>query len=252
MRLINDDVDLLTNNDLCFVYSQGCYAGGFDEEDCIAEHFTVKTIHGAFAGIWNARYGFFWSHSTDGDSQRFQRQFWDAIFGENIPELGRANHDSKEDNIPIIGRSMIRWCYYQTNLFGDPTINILETSGNAAPDEPDKPNGSTNGIPFIKYTYNASTIDPDGDQLFYKWDWGDGEITDWIGPFDSGIPVEEKHRWTEKGTYEIKVKAKDVFGVETDWSEPLTVKISFLRYKNRQYPILLLFKVLHIFIQQFL
>ena len=66
----------------------------------------------------NARYGFFWSFSTDGDSQRYNREFWDAVFGENITEIGRANQDSKEDNLYIINRSTMRWCYYQLNLFG--------------------------------------------------------------------------------------------------------------------------------------
>jgi len=129
MKLSTNDVDALTNpsNRTCFIYSQGCMAGGFDNGDCIAEHFTVKTTHAAFAGIWNARYGFFWSYSTDGDSQRLNRQFWDAVFNEKIPEIGRANHDSKEDNLPIIGRSCIRWCYYETNLFGDPTLKITES-----------------------------------------------------------------------------------------------------------------------------
>jgi hypothetical protein len=129
MKLGTYDVDALTNpsNRTCFVYSQGCMAGGFDNGDCIAEHFTVKTTHAAFAGIWNARYGFFWSYSTDGDSQRLHRQFWDAVFDEMIPEIGRANHDSKEDNLPIIGRSCIRWCYYETNLFGDPSLKMTES-----------------------------------------------------------------------------------------------------------------------------
>jgi hypothetical protein len=251
MRLVNYDVDRLTNEDLCFIYSQGCNSGGFDEEDCIAEHFTVKTTYGAFAGIWNARYGFFWSHSTDGDSQRFHREFWDAVFCENMPEIGRANHDSKEDNIPIIGRSMIRWCYYQTNLFGDPSINILDTSGNTAPDKPNKPSGPSNGFPYIKYTFEATTTDPDDDKLYYKWDWGNGEISNWTGPFNSGDLVEEKHKWTEKGTYEIKVKVKDELGAETGWSEPITVKISFARYHNRNYDNLRLFRIFHIFFHQF-
>jgi hypothetical protein len=129
LKLSTNDVDALTNpsNRTCFIYSQGCMAGGFDNGDCIAEHFTVKTTHAAFAGIWNARYGFFWSYSTDGDSQRLHRQFWDEVFNEMIPEIGRANHDSKEDNLPIIGRSCIRWCYYETNLFGDPTLKITES-----------------------------------------------------------------------------------------------------------------------------
>jgi hypothetical protein len=122
MRMTNPDVNTLTNTKYCFIYSQGCISGAFDGGDCIAEYFTVKNTHGAFAGIWNARYGFFWSYSTDGDSQRYQRQFWDAVFGENKREIGRANHDSKEDNLFMIQRSCMRWCYYETNLFGDPAV----------------------------------------------------------------------------------------------------------------------------------
>jgi hypothetical protein len=133
MRMeISDVVDLTNTNQFCFVYSQGCMSGGFDNpqgDDCIAECFTAKTNHGAFAGIWNARYGFFWSYSTDGDSQRYHRQFWDAVFGENIRQIGKANHDSKEDNLFMITRSCMRWCYYETNLFGDPAVAFANASG---------------------------------------------------------------------------------------------------------------------------
>ena len=124
MKMGTGDVLSLTNDKYCFVYSQGCMAGGFDNGDCIAEYFTVKDTNGAFAGIWNADYGWFWSYSTDGDSQRFHRQFWDAVFGENISVISKANHDSKEDNLYIISRSCIRWVYYETNLFGDPTLDF--------------------------------------------------------------------------------------------------------------------------------
>ena len=127
LKMGNDDVSSLTNEKYCFIYSQGCMAGGFDNDDCIAEYFTIKDTNGAFAGIWNARYGWFWSYSTDGDSQRFHREYWDAVFGEGIPEISRANHDSKEDNLYIINRSCIRWVYYQTNLFGDPTLSFGDT-----------------------------------------------------------------------------------------------------------------------------
>ncbi len=125
MKMDISDVYNLVNDKYCFIYSHGCMSGGFDNPDgydCIAEHFTVKTEHAAVMVIMNARYGWFWSYSTDGDSQRFNRELWDAVFAEDMPEVGRANQDSKEDNIPIITRSCIRWCYYQLNLFGDPTL----------------------------------------------------------------------------------------------------------------------------------
>ena len=139
MRITFDDVLNLTNENYCFIYSQGCTSGAFDDpypqlrEDCIAEYYTIKTPHAAFAGIWNARFGFFWSNSTDGDSQRYHREFWDAILGENITQLGKANQDSKEDNLFMINRSCMRWAYYGLNLFGDPTISFHTQQGSWPP-----------------------------------------------------------------------------------------------------------------------
>ncbi len=124
MKMSISDVSSLTNDNYCFVYSQGCNAGGFDKSyDCIAEYFTVKTNHGAFAGIWNARSGWY-SKGTNGPSQRFHREFWDAIFGEELKQIGCANQDSKEDNIHVISYPCIRWCNYGLNLFGDPTLRF--------------------------------------------------------------------------------------------------------------------------------
>jgi len=225
MKLDTSDVDALTNpsNRTCFIYSQGCIAGAFDYNDCIAEHFTIKTTHAAFAGIWNARYGFFWSYSTDGDSQRLHRQFWDAVFGENIPEIGRANHDSKEDNLPIIGRSCIRWCYYETNLFGDPALQITEGT-NQPPEKPTIPSGPTSGSTGVNYAFTTSTTDPDGDQVYYKWDWGNN-ISDWLGPYTSGQSVATTHKWLDVGDYQIKVQAKDSNDLESAWSDTITIHI---------------------------
>ncbi|MCD4796133.1 MAG: T9SS type A sorting domain-containing protein [Candidatus Cloacimonetes bacterium] len=114
-------------------YSQGCYAGSFDNRndtagsygsDCISERFTtLATSQAAF--ISNSRYGWGQQGSTNGPSQYFDRQFFDAIFDENITQIGNANNDSKEDNVAYINsQQVIRWCAYQLTLFGDPTMDI--------------------------------------------------------------------------------------------------------------------------------
>lgn len=122
MKMVISDVSNLTNTMYFLGYSQGCNAGAFNNNDCIVEHF-VKNQHGAFAFIANSRYGWFEPGSTNGPSQYFDRQFWDAIFGEGITNLGRANQDSKEDNASYINSGdAIRWCYYELNLFGCPEI----------------------------------------------------------------------------------------------------------------------------------
>jgi len=116
----------LTNSELCFVYSQGCLAGHFDGMDCFAEAMSIKTNYGAFAMIMNARQGYGTYGTTDGPSQRYNREFWDAVFSpmEGKTRLGPAHHDSKEDNLYRINEACMRWCYYETTLFGDPTVGI--------------------------------------------------------------------------------------------------------------------------------
>ena len=119
MKLNTSDLTPLTNTDYFFAYSQGCMPGGFDTSNCFAEVLTTME-HGAFAAVMNARYGWGQFNSTDGPSQRFDRQFWDAVLNEDMLEIGRANQDSKEDNLWDINGECIRWCYYELNLFGDP------------------------------------------------------------------------------------------------------------------------------------
>jgi len=94
-----------------------------------------------------------------------------------------------------------------------------------APEQPDRPIGDTSGKVGKEYTYSTILFDPDGDQMYCKWDWGDGTFSDWLGPYDSDVNVEASHIWNEKGSYLIKVKAKDVYDAESDWSEPLSVSM---------------------------
>nr|WP_320190743.1 C25 family cysteine peptidase [uncultured Desulfobacter sp.] len=123
MQLYNVDVDALTNTSFFFIYSQGCLPGYFPG-DAIAEHFTTSTRHGAFAVIFNSRYGWGSRNSTDGPSQRPNRWFWDAIFSEGISQLGPMNVYSHEKNLYEITEPVMRWVIYETNLFGDPHVDI--------------------------------------------------------------------------------------------------------------------------------
>lgn len=127
MKLVESEImNDLANEQHFFIYSQACLSGHFDATDCWAEYMNIKTDYGAFALIMNARYGWGSHGSTDGPSQRFDREFWDAVFSslEDRPQLGWANQDSKEDNAYRVDESCMRWCTYELTLFGDPTLVI--------------------------------------------------------------------------------------------------------------------------------
>jgi outer membrane protein assembly factor BamB len=85
-------------------------------------------------------------------------------------------------------------------------------------------NGPSSGKPNTPYTYKFTSIDPDGDDVSYFIDWGDGNITDWTGYHTSGESYSKSYTWTTKGTYVIRAKAKDTNGYESDWGT-LTVTI---------------------------
>jgi hypothetical protein len=105
--------------------------------------------------------------------------------------------------------------------FGDPSLRIA--LGSNPPEKPDVPNGPASGQINTEYTYTASTTDPDGDQIYYLFDWGDGTYSKWVGPYDSGVDGTATHTWTQQGNYEIRVKAKDIHEVQSKWSDPRPV-----------------------------
>ena len=119
------------NHNYYIIFSQGCYCNSWDNRtpdfwvtgnDAISEIWT-SIENGAVAFIGNTRYGWGNYSSTNGASQYGDRQFFDAIFGENITDIGRALQDSKEDCIPFLN-NVTYYCYYQCGLMGDPSLKI--------------------------------------------------------------------------------------------------------------------------------
>lgn len=115
-------------------------------------------------------------------------------------------------------------------IYGDPNLILYspEWSMPAAIESPlsgklnNPPNtptitGPQNGEVGTEYTYTFCATDPDGDDVFYCIDWGDGSGEICIGPYPSGTCVESSHIWAEQGTYLIKAKARDTNQAESGW-----------------------------------
>jgi hypothetical protein len=126
------------------------------------------------------------------------------------------------------------------------------------PATPNKPSGSTSGKIGTTYSYSTSTTDLNGDKVKYGWDWnGDNIVDQWDDNngnyYISGTTITTSYTWNEEGTYNIKVKAKDQYGKESGWSEPLSVSMPktkakliytpFLRFLEN-YP--LIYQLLHL------
>jgi len=97
---------------------------------------------------------------------------------------------------------------------------------NGEPEVPVAPDGPSVGIVDMEYMFCIDgAVDPDGDQVYYMWDFGD-EQTGWEGPYDSGEEVCVTHSWPIVGTYEVKVKVKDQFDyINETWSDSHIIDI---------------------------
>ncbi len=103
-----------------------------------------------------------------------------------------------------------------SGLYGDPSM-IREGTTSDAPSSP-QISGITSGKTSREYDYSFISYDPTDDNVFYYIEWGDGEIEEWIGPYNSGEQIIISHSWSKDGSYSIRTKAKDVDGKESGWS----------------------------------
>jgi predicted secreted protein len=100
-------------------------------------------------------------------------------------------------------------------------IGIILFAGckkNHAPDTPAVPSGPTSCAVGVTYTFSSSATDPDGDSVSIRFDWGDGDTSDWSAFVASGDTVTTGHAWAAPGTFSVRVQGKDKDGVTPVWS----------------------------------
>ncbi|MFQ6031906.1 MAG: C25 family cysteine peptidase [Candidatus Zixiibacteriota bacterium] len=121
------------------------------------------------------------------------------------------------------------WYYVKYEMFewgalwGNPDLGMANV--NNPPLIPETPSGITQGEPGTEYDYTSSTTDPEGDSIFYLFNWGDGTDDGWVGPYSSGETCTASHAWINPGIHYVKVKAKDTYDNESGWSDSLSVAI---------------------------
>ena len=141
---------------------------------------------------------------------------WNQTFGGNREDIGFYITETSDGGYIVAGR---------TESFSPSSDGWLIKVKNVPPNKPSPPQGEANGKINREYTYTTSTIDPNGDEVYYMFDWGDNTTSEWIGPFKSGETINASHTWKEEGTYKIRVKAKDVNGLESPWSDYTVVSM---------------------------
>jgi len=96
--------------------------------------------------------------------------------------------------------------------------NLMCIRNHNAPNIPESPHGVISGIVNTTYRFISKTIDAENDPIYYQFNWGDGKLSNWIGPFQNSETVNLTHEWTREGDYNISIRAMDSYGYESTWS----------------------------------
>ena len=165
-----------------------------------------------------------------------------AFKGEEIEFDGTGSHDNDE-----AGESIVRYDWkffdednwhidlgvspkyiYSEAGFYNVSLRVVDDEGSSATNkttatiyQPNLPpiinyvTGATKGHQNISYSYNISASDPDGDNITYTVNWGDGsgDISDSMA---DGIIYIVNHIWTAPGDYAVTVYATDEQDSQSD------------------------------------
>lgn len=113
------------------------------------------------------------------------------------------------------------------NANGDLGIEVvlaLDVPVNQAPTV-GVPEGEIRPLPQVTYEYSAMSSDPENEDCYFMFDWGDGQTSPWYGPHPFGEPCVASHAWSSLGTYDVIVRCRDKWLAESEVSTPLTVTV---------------------------
>lgn len=90
--------------------------------------------------------------------------------------------------------------------------------GNARPDKPEPPTGPTQLMVGAPGSFTARGDDPDQFRVALRFDWDDGDTTDWSRTVSNTDTVQATHAWSLPDTYYVSVQAQDPEGSRSLWS----------------------------------
>jgi len=168
----------------------------------------------------------------DGDNVTY-----DVYFGDNSPPPKVASNQMDISYDPGLLDwdtkyywQIIAWDEHGASSAGQIWWFVTEDNGQHPPTVPEV-DGPPSGQAGVEYCLTIHSMEPDGENVLYLVDWGDGTTSGWVGPYPQCEPVEVCHTYYSQGVYNIRAQAKDINGLESDWSDPFSVNIP----RNRAY-----------------
>jgi hypothetical protein len=178
--------------------SEWLYAYTFDINTEYADYINLTLYHGG--STWGSDHNSFWD---EGYSALFYFEYKETPYYHSSGDtIAHINTTYAVKNIRLILATLAELS--EAGFLNNPPAKPVLT-------------GSTSGVINQAYNLSVVTTDPEGADVYYYIEWGDSQVDEWIGPYNSGVTAELTHQWNKKGTYTIRAKAKDISGIESDW-----------------------------------
>lgn len=158
----------------------------------------------AYQFTWGTSDSSNWSSFVASGTQITMSHSWSANGTYSVKVRAKDEHDKMSD-----------WS----------TAHQIVITVNNAPLTPTMPAGPYSGFINTAYTFTAVTTDPDTDSIAYRFDWSNGDTSNWSSYYASGATASIAHTYTTAGSYSIRVQAKDMEGATSDWSSTFTLPI---------------------------
>jgi len=149
-----------------------------------------------------------WSSFVDSGGSVTMSHSWSGQNTFRVKVRAKNSHDAQSD-----------WSAAHEITIGQP------------PDTPSAPTGPDSGSPGTSYSFTATATDPNGNQISFQFDWGDGTQSNWSSFVDSGGSVTMSHSWSDKSSYYVRVRVKDSYNDSSDWSSGHLIVITTIILK---------------------
>jgi len=200
-------------SNVCVVYTcNGDVKCSYSSDDGMSWNTSAISTDSALPSVFMVGHHIYCAYIQDGNIYKIESEDGGATWGTPV-KLNDVDGTVAEEcgSVDVIDVGAV-WVDMRSG-----TKDIYFATLNQPPSLPTI-NGPTSGKAGIEYDYTILATDPDGDIVFYYIDWDDNKAEKWIGPFESGEEITEEHTWTSVGTYTIKVKARDIHDVESEWA----------------------------------
>jgi hypothetical protein len=132
-----------------------------------------------------------------------------------------------QDSIQLSGVRTTHDLYFSVSIEYISTTQVklhyeVASRQNQPPQPANKPTSSCVMFPSgTSIDFTTQAIDQDDDPIYYRWAFGDGDSTAWLGPYNSADNCTVSHKYLTPGSHNITVLTKDPWLTGTVWSDPL-------------------------------